>query len=139
MCCVCMYVCMYMYTNRIRGEEWYITCFLHIWTAWSYPPILLSCMLYIKLINVVFHMIITACLFSIYSLPLLITHLVHLSNNCKNLLASNSMIIPSCVLGQFHERVLTTKQIQQHEVIKDAILYPRIRILIFNALLSKTK
>ena len=31
------------------------------------------------------------------------------------------MIIPSCVLGQFHERVLTTKQIQQHEVIKDAI------------------
>ena len=38
----------------------------------------------------------------------------------------------------FHERVLTTKQIQQHEVIKDAILYPRIHILIFNALLSKT-
>ena len=31
------------------------------------------------------------------------------------------MIIPSCVLGQFHERVLTTQQIQQHEVIKEKV------------------
>ena len=38
------------------------------------------------------------------------------------MLASYSIIIPSCVLGQFHERVLTTQQIQQHEVIKEKVL-----------------